>query len=372
MKISHKRITFAPMDRKIRIALVSHGFPEGGITRANQSIAARVGAAAPNMEFYILPDQKSYLKTVKELGIDIFVECSRLEKETDAIRKEGVKIVYADHGQPFAEQYAIIDRRMGGRKKRPLKRLLWHLFVKKQFEGTGKARQMAVERTARAYSKADAYVCLCQGYADEIRQALGLPINNKLWAIENPQQPVAEPVMEKEKRILFCGRLSRYDKRVDRLFRIWAKVQDQLPDYSLDIVGDGPERPALEKLAGKFGLKRISFYGNRTDTGTFYQRSSILCLTSHTEGWPLVLMEGQAHGVIPIAFDCSAGVKEVLSGGAGVLVPHADEDLFAKELLALCNTEDLLPMRKRCIEKSKEYSPERNTAQWLKLFQELV
>lgn len=375
------------MKSKIRIALATQGFPLGGITSVNLSIARRVSQMAPEFEFVIFHDSpfpkghidcpfqtcyaRDFRKAVKEMDIDILVECSRLEKGTDLIRKDGTRVIYADHGQAFGEQFAILDRRKGGMGLLPLKRILWHLFQKRRYKGTGRAWRMAVARTTRAYENSDVYLCLCQAYKEEIQKELNLPSENRLRVIRNYQPVVENPCLEKEKRILYCGRLSRYDKRVDRVLRIWAKVQDQLPEYSLDIVGSGREGANLKRLARRLELKRVTFWGKRFDMDTFYNKASILCMTSQTEGWGLVLTEAQANGVIPIAFNCSAGVEEILDGGAGVLVPLADEDIFARELLALCRTEDLRPLRERCIEKAKVFSEEENTQAWIRLFRSL-
>ncbi len=384
-KDTKKKRIFAPMKQTpVRIALVSHGFPLGGVSRVNLSIAERIAAITAEFQFVIFSDSavpegrfpipvypvRDYLKAVRELDIDILVECSRLERGTAAIREAGVKVVYADHGQAFGEQFAILDRRRGSFLS--VKRALWYLFQKWRYDGTGRAFRMAVERTARAYENSDAYVSLCPAYKEEIVQELQLPEDNRISVIRNYQSPVENPCLEKEKRILFCGRLSRYDKRADRLLRIWKKVQDQLPDYSLDIVGDGRQHGRLVRMARRLKLKRVTFWGKRFDTDNFYKEASILCLTSQTEGWPLVLTEAQAHGVIPIAFDCSAGIHEILDGGAGVLVPLANEDAFARELVRLGQSGDLRPLRERCIEKSRFYSQEKNTEGWLSLFRQLA
>ena len=374
------------MKSTTRIALVTHGFPLGGITNVNLSIARRISQVAPEFAFFIFSDSpvsspkqypfpvfyvRNYRKAVKELEIDILVECSRFERGTRAMRRAGVKVVYADHGQAFGEQFAIMDRRKGADSVFSIKRLLWNLFLRRRYVGTDRPLRMAICRTRYAYMNTDAYVCLTSAYKEEIQCKLELPAGNRLHVIHNYQTPVEHPCLDKEKRIVYCGRLSRYDKRVDRLLRIWAQVQDQLPDYCLDIIGDGAHRPVLERLARELHLQRISFLGKRFDTDKLLQKASILCLTSQTEGWGLVLTEAQAHGVIPIAFNCSAGVEEVLADGAGILVPHADEHRFAQELVRLCQAEDLLPLRKRCLEKSRQYPEEANTNAWLALFRSL-
>ncbi len=105
---------------------------------------------------------------------------------------------------------------------------------------------------------------------------------------------------EKKKEVLFVGRLTYADKRVDRLLRIWAEVSKQNPDWSLHIIGDGKDRPNLEKLAGELALKNITFHGYR-DPAPHCESASVLCMTSTFEGWPQVLVEAMSSGVVPIA-----------------------------------------------------------------------
>ncbi len=131
--------------------------------------------------------------------------------------------------------------------------------------------------------------------------------------------------------MLFVGRLTYADKRVDRLLRIWAEVSKHNPDWSLHIVGDGKDRPNLEKLAGELALKNITFHGY-CDPAPHYESASVLCMTSTFEGWPQVLVEAMSSGVVPIAFGCTDGVREILGDGRGVLVEGFDEKAYAAGL----------------------------------------
>lgn len=128
-------------------------------------------------------------------------------------------------------------------------------------------------------------------------------------------------------------RVEYVDKRVDRLLRVWKRVCHEAPDWQLVIVGDGGFRAALEAEAQS--LPRVSFVGQHSDVSPFYLRASILCLTSAVESWGLCLMEAQSHGVVPVAFDCSAGVRCLLepSGVNGMLVEDGDEEAYAQALL---------------------------------------
>lgn len=175
--------------------------------------------------------------------------------------------------------------------------------------------------------------------------------------------------------MLYIGRLSYADKRVDRLLEIWRRVQDGFPDWHLRIVGDGEEADNLKCTAAEMHLERISFEGATGDPWKFYRSASVLCLTSSIESWGLVLTEAQQSGTIPVAFDCSAGVGEILSPSwqCGVLITPFDLDEYAEALARLMRDEQLRKeMAKKCIRKSELYSLESVGAQWERLLENLI
>ena len=88
------------------------------------------------------------------------------------------------------------------------------------------------------------------------------------------------------------------------------------------------------------GLEHIEFCGYSENPEVHYATASILCLTSSHEGWGMVLAEAMASGVVPMAFDCSLGVRELLGSGRGVLVRPFDEEEYARQLSALMESED--------------------------------
>ena len=348
---------------------------------------------APDLEVYVftshvymdqLPDDindiltivntDDYPAAIREHKIDIIVQNSKLEKNIDDIIATGVKVVYADHGEPFHERYAIIDRRKGGRKRILLKRLFWELFLKRAYTTGGKAMRLAIKRTSNAYRKCDAFVCLCEPYRQTYLKAIPGSSPDRIFAIENPVKPVKRPTLKKEKSILYCGRLSDYDKKPDRIIRIWSLVQGLLPDYRLDIVGEGYERQRMEKLAHKLGLERYTFHGHHNDVNPFYRKADVCCLVSETEGWGLCLTDAQAHGTIPISFDTSDGVRLVLSDGAGFTVPQGDLEAFASELVRVCRLpeKDKKEIRLRCIHKIEEAAAAPTLQKWEKMFRSLL
>ena len=153
------------------------------------------------------------------------------------------------------------------------------------------------------------------------------------------------------------------------------KNEEQMKDWRLELVGDGPDRQMLEELASRLKLERIKFNGFRSDVDKFYDKAWAVCLTSETEGWGLALTEGMARGCIGIAFGCSDGVKEVLGpwGECGFAVEPFDEQAYASALLSLTalDEERTQEMRLAGIRRRKQYVPDAICPKWKTLFDEL-
>ena len=86
---------------------------------------------------------------------------------------------------------------------------------------------------------------------------------------------------------------------------------------------------------------RIKFTGQTNDVRSFYQKSSIFCLSSRNEGLPMVLLEAQAYGLPIVAFDCDTGPSEiVVNKKNGFLIPNGNIDSLASHLNEVINFEE--------------------------------
>lgn len=381
-----------------RIAFVHNRFPAGGAERITIDIALYLSSfegyevfvyASRISDFLMtdeirrvitlrqIPTQAFPAKRAKEIeklivadGIDVLVQVTKAVPGIEGIRsRTGVKTVVSCHGEPFWQRYAIVYRRQRG----IFRKLMWRLYNRKRYEDGTLAMKKAVARTLKEYHGCDAYTVLCEPYKIETAAGLGIdPASSHIHAIENPEHPVADVNYEKEKMILFCGRFENWSKRIDRLLRIWAKVQDRMEDWKLVLVGNGEDWDMITGMAEGLSLKRISFEGMRNNVADYYRKASVVVLTSETEGWPLALTEAQAQGCIAVAFDCSSGVKEVLAGdaGCGFVVPSFDEDAYAETLLhiASLDREEEMTVRKNAVAKSLLFAPEIIAEKWKVLF----
>jgi glycosyltransferase involved in cell wall biosynthesis len=105
--------------------------------------------------------------------------------------------------------------------------------------------------------------------------------------------------------LLYLGRLID-EKRVELLLDALVAAADAAPDLRCDIVGDGPHRGALERLAGELGLgDRVRFLGNLPQDEVLGRLRSarMLVQPSGREGYAMAVAEAQAAGVVPIVAD---------------------------------------------------------------------
>lgn len=134
------------------------------------------------------------------------------------------------------------------------------------------------------------------------------------------------PSAPKPAHLLFVGRLAAV-KGVPMLLEALRDLSGDHPALHLTLVGDGPERAALERRAREMGLtSRITFAGYRSqaEVAALLREATALVLPSFAEGVPVVLMEAMAARV-PVVATRIAGVPELVEDGvSGLLVPPGD------------------------------------------------
>ncbi len=138
--------------------------------------------------------------------------------------------------------------------------------------------------------------------------------------------PAALPAAPDAPRLLALGRLHR-NKGFDVLLRALAL----LPAAHLSLAGEGPERAALERLAGELGVAgRVAFLGWRQDAGALLAAADVLVCSSRHETLGNVVLEGWAAGR-PVVAAAAEGPSELIADGeTGLLVPkEAPEPLAA-------------------------------------------
>ena len=132
--------------------------------------------------------------------------------------------------------------------------------------------------------------------------------------------------------VCFTGRLVP-QKGVHVLLEAWAKVARRDARLCLLVVGEGPERARLEKLAARLGIhSSVAFLGFRDDVHKLLVASDVFAFPSFWEGQPVAVLEAMATG-LPILATEIRGIRGTLRDGKeGLLVAPGDPVAFAGAL----------------------------------------
>jgi glycosyltransferase involved in cell wall biosynthesis len=185
-------------------------------------------------------------------------------------------------------------------------------------------------------------VAVSHGVADDLCTTLDLPrervsvvYNPVRTAPPSPVGPAPHPWLDGTTPVILgAGRLT-HQKGFDLLIRAFAIVRARIA-ARLIVVGEGPEGPALERLAAELGVAEdVAFPGFTNDAPSFMARASCVALSSRWEGFGLVLVEALAAGAPVAAFDCPWGPAEILeSGKHGALAAPGDVAALARAIEA--------------------------------------
>ena len=233
---------------------------------------------------------------------------------------------------------------------------------------------------SRKYAAATADACVLLSEADAAMWRKNCRCRAEIKVIPNPvredvlavSKERADSLLKRKKQILFVGRLAR-QKQVPELIEIWSLVEKNHPQWELTIVGDGTERPLVEKKIEELDLRQVKLIGKTPDVFLYYRESQILVLSSAFEGFGLVLIEGLCFGLAEVSFDCPCGPEEIIEDGKnGFIIKDFDKIRFAEKLSELMGNDKMREeFSVRSKELSRKYLPENILPQWEALFEEL-
>jgi glycosyltransferase involved in cell wall biosynthesis len=175
------------------------------------------------------------------------------------------------------------------------------------------------------------YAAVCYTQVTYLRDQLGLP-TQKMEVVQNslPATSVGDGRAALSAALpgdvtgpvaVVVGAL-RADKGHRDLLEAWQDVARQVPEASLVVVGDGPERASLEHLARELELGRVHFLGARVDAPLLAAGADVFVLASYNiECFPYAVLEAMA-GAVPVVTTVTGGLAEMVDHGTtGLLVP---------------------------------------------------
>lgn len=171
--------------------------------------------------------------------------------------------------------------------------------------------------------------------------------------------------------VLGSGRMYHdNNKQFDLMMKAYAASALPARGIRLVLLGDGPQRPELERIAGGLGIRdQVIFEGFRDNPFPYMKAARFLMLTSRNEGLPNVIAEALACGTPVVSFDCRSGPADLVADGEnGLLVADQDFDAFVSAIGRMASDTILYQHCKANARKSVEWlSADRITDRWISL-----
>lgn len=235
------------------------------------------------------------------------------------------------------------------------------------------------------YPRLTAAVCPSEGAARSLRSVTALPVERihvvpNLFDTARIEQMSTDALPDWAARVMVkptvvaIGRLVPH-KGFDVLIRAHGRLRNSGIDHNLLILGEGPQRDALDVLVKDLSLRASVFMpGFVHNPYPFLKRAMVFALASRLEGMPIVLLEAMALGAPIVATDCESGPAEMLDRGRyGLLVPPGDEDALAGGIARLLGDRALVAsLAADAHERVRIYSGERVIPQWQGLLERLA
>jgi len=358
------------IDRSIRLLVYSDDLEDGGTAKAAGTL---IGALSPRFEVTVLGVDRRMVEWIaSHRPGTAALTVPPVKNKWDvrpilahirAVRRLAPDVLHASLRHPWAGQYGILAGLLATHVK--------VVAVENSPIAPRNARQRWLRRMlVRRY---DAYVAVGDRVARLTESRLGLP-HNSVRTIHNggaiPE--VTEPAARiSAGPVVGCvARLAR-EKALDVLLDALAL----LPDVNALLIGDGPERSALEEQAVALEVAdRVVFAGWQPEPARFFPSMDVFVLPSRFESFGLAVLEAMLAGLPVVACDVGSVGELVVDGTTGLLVPPDDASGLADALRRLLDSPELRARmgaagRRRALEL---FAPEIMARQYETLYDELL
>ena len=236
-------------------------------------------------------------------------------------------------------------------------------------------RHRVQQKYRLAYDNSDATILLSNNFIPIYKQLAGIGSDDKFRVIAsalsfNTFLP-KEDIAKKSKEVLIISRMQERSKRLSLALKIWKQIEQypELNDWTLTIIGGGPDLDYYHRMHKRLGLKRCSLMGRVLDIDPYYERAAIFMMTSAYEGFGLTLIEAQQNGVVPIVFNSYASLTDIVTHEQnGIIVPEGEVQTYVDQLRRLMlNTAWRQTIAAQALDDCKRFKVEKAIDLWMKI-----
>lgn len=171
----------------------------------------------------------------------------------------------------------------------------------------------------------------------------------------------------KNKKLIIISRIENNQKRID----LAIKAMKKLPDFTLDIYGDGPHKEMLEQIVIEEGLEeRVFFRGKTTKIKEALDKSSIFIMTSDSEGYPITTIEALTRGLPIVLRNTFESASDIVQNNGILLEKEWNEDKFVESVYKVYENYDYYS--KNSIEMGKRHTFEIIEKKWIEFLNGII
>ena len=175
--------------------------------------------------------------------------------------------------------------------------------------------------------------------------------------------------------VIVCVASLREKKGHRDLLAAFTLVMQRIPGARLLLVGEGPERAALERDVALAGLTpAVGFAGYRSDVAAILARCDLFVLSSIEEGMPNALLEAMAAGLPSVVTDVGGNAEALVDGQTGFLVPVGNPVALASRMIELLENPGLRRAQSQAARRRYEdsFTLDRMTSAYHALYERLL
>lgn len=346
------------LSKKYEIELVSlYNLKNNQLNKINKNVKVKfLYNGEPNKEKFVnaLQDKK-YLKVLKE-GIKslyiLIIKRLFIIKEIITCKSDVIVSTRVE--------FSTLLSKFGARKKIKIAQEHHHHNDNKKY----------IRKLSYKYNNINYLLALTKTLESDYKKFLKYNRETKIVLMPNMIKSKFNKVTDlNENNLIFVGRMHEC-KKVDDLINIFYKLN--INNSKLFVIGDGEEFNNIKKLVKYLNLEeKVELLGflDQNEISKYLVKSKLFCMTSTTEGLPMVLLEAMSHGVPCIAYETKSGVKDIIDNNEnGIIIYNRNEEEYINKLNLLMNDKKLLKnMSEKALKKAKSFSEKEIVKRWVNI-----